>query len=275
MKGLEEATGAGKRGVVNENGLAVASPCSSRQLELMEKVPDRPRQAVILAGGRGVRLRPITDARPKPMIEFHGKPFLQYLVEMLRDQEFERIVLLLGYLPDVIIDHFGDGRGLGVNITYSVTRPDDLTGRRVRHAAPLLDDRFLLMYCDNYWPMQFNEMWRQYSESGRPVQVTVYANADCVSRSNVRVAADGAVEVFDRSRVTPGLQGVEIGFAIVNKAVALELLPKRQLLLEDAVYPPLVERRALHAFVTDRRYYSVGDQDRLAATEDYLATVNA
>jgi len=110
MKGLEEATGAGKRGVVNENGLAVASPCSSRQLELMEKVPDRPRQAVILAGGRGVRLRPITDARPKPMIEFHGKPFLQYLVEMLRDQEFERIVLLLGYLPDVIIDHFGDGR---------------------------------------------------------------------------------------------------------------------------------------------------------------------
>jgi len=209
------------------------------------------------------------------MIEFHGKPFLQYLVEMLRDQGFERILLLLGYLPDVIIGHFGDGRGLGVDITYSVTKPDDLTALRVRHAAPLLDDRFLLMYCDNYWPMQFNEMWRQYAASGRPVQVTVYANADCISRSNVRVAADGAVEIFDRSRLTPGLQGVEIGFAIVDKVTALMHLPKQQLLFEDAVYPPLVEHRALHAFVTDRLYYSVGDQDRLAATEDYLKTVNA
>jgi D-glycero-D-manno-heptose 1,7-bisphosphate phosphatase len=209
------------------------------------------------------------------MIEFHGKPFLQYLIEMLRDQGFERVVLLLGYLPEVIVDYFGDGRELGVDIAYSVTRPDDLTAYRVQHAASLLDDRFLLLYCDNYWPMQFDEMWRQYIASGRPVQITVYANADGISRSNVRVATDGAVEVFDRSRSVPGLSGVEIGFAIIDKAVALALLPSHQVLFEDAVYPSLVQRRALHAFVTCERYYSVGDLDRLAATKVFLKTVNA
>ena len=94
----------------------------------------RPRQAVILAGGRGTRLQPITLTRPKPMVEFHGKPFLEYIVEMLRDQGFDRILMLLGYLPDVIVDHFGDGSHLGVQISYDVTEPDDLTAHRVQNA---------------------------------------------------------------------------------------------------------------------------------------------
>src|SRR5256886_6611329 len=115
----------------------------------------RPTQAVILAGGRGTRLRPITDTRPKPMVEFHGKPFLEYIVEMLRDQGFERILMLLGYLPEVIQDHFEDGARWGVEIAYSVTGADDLTAHRLNVAADHLDPCFLLLYCDNYWPMRF------------------------------------------------------------------------------------------------------------------------
>ena len=74
---------------------------------------ERPRQAVILAGGRGERLLPLTLTRPKPMVEFHRRPFLAYLIELLRSQGFERVLLLLGYLPGPIIDHFGDGTGFG------------------------------------------------------------------------------------------------------------------------------------------------------------------
>ena len=83
----------------------------------------RPKQAVILAGGRGTRLRPLTDTRPKPMVEFHGKPFLEYLVDMLREQGFARVLLLLGYLPDVIQDYFGDGsRWVSRSTTRSLMR---------------------------------------------------------------------------------------------------------------------------------------------------------
>ena len=119
----------------------------------------RPTQAVILAGGRGTRLSPITDHRPKPMIEFHGEPFMGYLVEMLRDQGFERVLMLLGYLPEVIMDHFGDGSRYGLEIEYAVTAPDDLTAYRVQDAQDRVDSCFLLMYCDNYWPMRFDDMW--------------------------------------------------------------------------------------------------------------------
>ncbi|MGH7507384.1 MAG: HAD-IIIA family hydrolase [Longimicrobiales bacterium] len=231
----------------------------------------RPTQAVILAGGRGTRLRPLTDHRPKAMIEFHGKPFLGYLVEMLRDQGFRRLLLLLGYLPNVIIDHFGDGSGYGVEIEYDVTEPDDLTGFRVRHARDRLDDVFLMLYCDNYWPMRFDAMWRAFLDSGAQGQVTVYTNEDSYTRDGVKIGEDGFVEVFDRSRTQPGLNGVEIGFAVLQRDVVLPLLPERQRLFEDAVYPPLIARHALHAFRTGHRYYSVGGHERLWLTDAFFA----
>src|SRR5262252_3738853 len=102
----------------------------------------RPTQAVILAGGRGERLRPFTDIRPKPMVEIHGKPFLEYNIEMLREQGFERVLLLLGYLPEIIQDYFDDGSRWGVQIDYSVSDADDLTVRRVQLAKERLDACF-------------------------------------------------------------------------------------------------------------------------------------
>lgn len=66
------------------------------------------RQAVILAGGYGTRLKPFTDTNPKPMYPFNGKPFLEYLIKQVKSFEIEEIVLLLGYLPEKIIDYFGN-----------------------------------------------------------------------------------------------------------------------------------------------------------------------
>jgi histidinol-phosphate phosphatase family protein len=232
----------------------------------------RPTQAVILAGGRGTRMRPLTDDRPKAMVEFHGKPFLEYLIEMLRGQGFERVLLLLGYLPEAIQEHFGDGRSYGLKIEYSVSGPDDLTVSRVQLARDRIESTFLLMYCDNYWPMLMDRMWDRYRAIGAPAMVTVYSNKDAYrpGKDSVIVDSDGFVTVFDRERVTPDLRGVEISYAILDASV-LELLPEQDELFEQALYPRLAERRQLSAFVTDHRYYSVGSLERLPVTERFLA----
>jgi NDP-sugar pyrophosphorylase family protein len=236
----------------------------------------RPTQAVILAGGRGTRMRPLTDTLPKPMVEFHGRPFLEYLIEMLREQGFERVLLLVGYLPQVIQDHFGDGRRFGVDIDYSVSAPDHLTVSRIQLARERIERTFLLMYCDNYWPMQIDRMWRHYRALGAPAMVTVYGNRDGYrpGKDSVRMNDQGFVEVFDRERRTPGLRGVEISYAILDKSV-LELLPERDELVEQALYPQLAERRQLSAYLTDHRYYSVGSPERLPLTERFLARRHA
>lgn len=231
---------------------------------------DRPRQAVILAGGRGTRLAPLTDTLPKPMIAFHGRPFLEYLIEMLREQGFERVLLLLGYLPDVIRDHFGDGRRWGLDVDYVVSPVEDETGLRVKRALPRLDPVFVLMYCDNYWPMPFRRMWDRFAAAAADAMVTIYDNADGATRDNVRVDEDGFVAAYDKSRRSPGLAGVDIGFLVMRRAL-VEAFPDGNLSFEATLYPKLIAARRLAAFVTPHRYYSVGDHARLPVTGAFLA----
>lgn len=230
----------------------------------------RPTQAVILAGGRGTRLGPLTDVRPKPMIEIHGKPFLEYLVEMLSSQGFERILLLLGYLPEVIQNHFGDGRRWGVRIDYSVSAVENDTGRRLKLAEPQIDECLFLMYCDNYWPMQIDKMWERFIQADVSAMITVYRNMDGYTTNSVKVDEKGYVVDYDKSRTHSDLQGVEISYAILKKSV-LDLLPEENVLFETAVYPQLAAHHQLAAYVTDHRYYSVGSLKRLPLTEAFLA----
>lgn len=230
---------------------------------------NHPRQAVILAGGRGTRLAPLTDTCPKPMIEFHGRPFLAYLIDMLKEQGFERVLLLLGYLPEVVSDFFGDGSDFGVEIEYSVTPVDDDTGSRIQKAADRLDPTFLLAYCDNYWPMSFEAMWAHFNAVGAPAMVTVYDNADAYTKSNLRVESD-LVAVYDKSRTAPDLRGVDIGFIIMRREL-LSLLPEGNVSFEASLYPQLVAKHMLGAYVTGHRYYSVGSHERLSLTERFLA----
>ena len=204
------------------------------------------------------------------MIEFYGKPFLEYLIEMLRDQGFERVLLLLGYLGDVIVEHFGNGSRLGIQIDYEMTPPEYETSQRIELAQSRIDEHFLLMYCDNYWPMRMDHMWAEFAGSGAPAQITVYANRDSYSRSSVKIGPRGMVQVLDRSRTMPGLEGVEISYAILAKSAVVSFLPGRREPFEWAVYPKLAERGQLHAYRTEHRYYSVGGLDRLEITKEFL-----
>jgi histidinol-phosphate phosphatase family protein len=231
---------------------------------------ERPRQAVILAGGRGERMRPLTDIRPKPMIEVNGKPFLEHLILLLREQGFQRVLLLLGYLPEVVRDYFGDGSQWQMQINYSVTAVEDNTGRRLKLAEAALEDCFLLLYSDNYWPMPMDRMWRRYVEAGAPAMLTVYSNRDGYTRSTLKVDEAGFVTAYDKSRRRTDLQGTEISYAILRKEL-VSGLPDENVSFEETVFSTLAANRQLAAFVTHHRYYSIGDTPRLPLTEAFLA----
>jgi histidinol-phosphate phosphatase family protein len=234
---------------------------------------ERPTQAVIVAGGRGERLRPLTDDMPKPMIRLNGRPFLEYLVDQLREAGFGRLLILEGYRADRIVDYFGDGSRFSLSIEHRPTPPQWETGSRLRDAADALDERFLFLYSDNTWPMPWGRLWDHYVAAHLPVQLTIYRNADGITRSNVRVDDHSRVIAYDRSRTQPGLSGVEIGYAILPRTI-VQTLDGRDIPVE-AVYPELVARGEVAAFVTDHRYYSIGSLERLPATERYLARIPA
>ena len=184
----------------------------------------RPLQAVILAGGLGTRLRPITDTIPKPMIPFHGKPFLEYIIEMLIEQGFVKIILLLGYLPEKVTEYFGNGAKWGIDIKYSITDINDDTGLRLKKAKHLFENEFMLLYCDNYWPMNFNKMLAVYKANDVDALVTVYKNLDGYTKNNLQINENGFIEVYDKTRQAENLQGVDIGFFILKKSI-VDLIP--------------------------------------------------
>ena len=119
-----------------------------------------PRQAVILAGGLGTRLLPYTENYPKPMIEINGKPFLSYIIEYLKDNGLTNILLLTGYKSEKILEYYGNGESLGVSIEYSVGKTDWKTGRRLKRARNKLHNNFLLLYCDNFCPINLKDLFK-------------------------------------------------------------------------------------------------------------------
>lgn len=228
------------------------------------------KQAVILAGGMGTRMKPFTDTNPKPMYPIEGNPFIEYLVRQVKSFGIDKIVMLLGYLPEKITDYLGDGSDYGVEIVYDITPVEYDTGARILHAKDLIEDAFLLMYCDNYCPVQFEKLLNDFNKNNALIQVSVYSNKDLYTKSNMKIATDGLVEVYDKKRVTENLQGVDIGYALIDKK-ALELMPPINDNFEKHVYPQLVEQKAMYATVTEHRYYSVGSFERIELTKQFFA----
>jgi histidinol-phosphate phosphatase family protein len=233
-----------------------------------------PNQIVILAGGRGTRLGDITKTIPKPMVPFYQKPFLEYLLKYFRDQGGKKFLILLGYLADTVIEYFGNGEQLGIEIEYHTTAVENDTGRRLvlANQAGLIEDEFLMVYCDNYCPLPLEKVAKQWRDSQLQAQFVVYQNTDGYTKSNLRVE-DNKVVVYDKSRTTEGLQGVEIGFLCAKKSI-LDLLPQDEnCSLERKVFPLLIESKELGAYLTNHRYYSVGKTERLPLTEQFLKNV--
>ena len=227
------------------------------------------KQAVILAGGRGTRLGTLTDNLPKPMIPINRKPFLEYLIDLLKENGIEEVVLLLGYLPEKINKYFGNGSKYGINIKYSIGDVSFETGKRIKNAEGLLDGNFLLMYCDNYWPLNLRKLVEYHDNHNVLTTVTIYTNKDNFTKSNMKVDNQGYVILYDKSRKGKNLSGVDIGFFIINKKV-LELMSDTNFSFEKEILPKLIKEKQIAGYLTDHKYYSIGKIERLPATEQFL-----
>jgi histidinol-phosphate phosphatase family protein len=176
----------------------------------------------------------------------------------------------LGYRADTVIDHYRAHPRDDLELNFQTSPLEDETGRRLKRSVALLDDTFLLLYCDNYCPVNLTKAWSQRAALGTRLQITVYANRDKHSRDNVSVTDDGRVIAYDKNRTAPDLAGVDIGFALIDRTVVAEL-PDDNVSFEAHAYPRAIAHGALSAFMTEHRYYSIGSLDRLDETARFLS----
>lgn len=228
------------------------------------------KQAVILAGGTGMRLRPFTYDNPKPMVPVNGRPFLAYLLEMLKKNGIEEVVMVLGYLPEKITEYLGDGTAFGLRVKYSIGAVEDWNGTRIRNAKDLLDDTFLLMYCDNYLSLDIAALYAFHEKMGTSATVTVYNNRRGITKNNILVGDDGYVKKYDKTRTATDLNGVDMGFFIFEKRV-LDIMPSEGNFWLFDMFPTLIEKHDKAGFRTDKTYFSIGTAERLKITERFLS----
>jgi NDP-sugar pyrophosphorylase family protein len=226
-------------------------------------------QAVILAGGLGTRLWPLTKEVPKPMAPVAGVPYLEHQLGLLAQQGIGNIVLLTGYLGEQIERYFGDGQRWGLEIRYSRETTPLGTGGAVRQAAALLADTFLVIYGDSYLPIHYAEVLALLESSAATGVVAVYDNrlGDTSVRNNISLDERRRVVRYDKKSVDdPELTHVEAGVLAFRRSV-LELLPAGVVSLENEIFPRLIARGDLIAYPTQQRFYDVGTPERLQAIQ--------
>jgi NDP-sugar pyrophosphorylase family protein len=234
-------------------------------------------QAVILAGGLGTRMRPITETIPKPMIPVLGKPFLEQQLEVLHSFGFRRALLLVAYLGEKIEQYFGDGSARRWELSYSYEPSPLGTGGALKNAEAKLEDEFVVLNGDTFLMIDYVAARRAFRETNADAFVVAYekpgsAVAHALANrlpNNLAVAPDGRVTAY-RKHDPKGLTHIDAGVLFLRKKVLKELPPARPCSLEQEVFPRLIEEGRMQAWITSEPFYDMGSPEGLRALEARL-----
>lgn len=226
----------------------------------------QPMQAVILAGGLGTRLLPITRTIPKAMIPVRGRPFLEYQLALLKHHGVTDIILCIGYLGDMLESHFGDGSRLGVSIRYG-REGDRLLGTAgaLRNVEGLLDEDFFVTYGDGYLAMDYQRAMAYFRQRHRLGLMVVYKNRDRYERSNVVVRGQ-FIAAYDKHSKLRGMEYIDFGVSILRKEAIRQVGPGRASSLEE-LYAGLITQQQLLAHRARHRFYEIGSPQGLSEFE--------
>ena len=242
-----------------------------------EPMAENSMQAVILAGGLGTRMRPITETIPKPMIAVAGKPFLRHQLELLSAAGIESALLLVAYLGQQIQEYFGDGAKFGCDINYSFEPSPLGTGGALKNAEALLRDRFVLVNGDTYLAIDYRALMEEFLAANCSALIVAYQRPETVAQQVPANALPNNLGVNSRGRVTAyrkwnpeGLTHIDAGVIVLKKDILAGLRAGQKCSLEEEIYPSLIERDEMRAWVTHEPFYDMGSAAGLAALDEKL-----
>jgi D,D-heptose 1,7-bisphosphate phosphatase len=234
------------------------------------------KQAVILAGGKGTRLKEVSGNLPKPMVPVLGKPLLQHLIEQCVEYGITDIKLLISYKKEIIEDYFGDGSQYGVSIQYIVEDTPRGTAGALIDALPELDKQFLVAYGDTFFDIDLSAFWEFHRGQGGDASIFLHPNDHPYDSDLVEVDSsfqvqrihpyphdaqwrqnlvNAAVYMFNKS----ALKGVD--FVLDRPDIAKELFP---LMLES--------KKKLYGYISTEYIKDMGTPERLFKVEKDISS---
>jgi NDP-sugar pyrophosphorylase family protein len=229
-------------------------------------------QCVILAGGLGTRMRPLTDKLPKTLLPVHRTPFAHHQLSWLADHGVTNVVYSIAVLGEMVEAAVGDGSQWDLHVDYVRDGAEPLgTGGALRRVldAGVLEPKFLVLYGDSFLPFDFRDLFAAFESQDRPAMMAVFANQGRYDQSNV-VFADGVVRRYEKGVVRPDMTHIDYGVAALDRAVVEQIPPGERSDLATLYHHLSVSGR-LAAFEVFERFYEIGSPAGLADFEEWLA----
>ena len=232
-------------------------------------------QAIVLVGGEGTRLRPLTATVPKPALTLVDRPFLAYMIEWLAGHGVTEVVLACGFLPDVLREALeGEEERAGVSISFVVEPERRGTAGAIRFAADALGDRlgdsFLALNGDVLTDLDLTALIAAHRERGARATLGLHPVADSSAYGLVHSDSDGAVLEFleKTGEAVPG--EINAGMYVLERSVLDLIPPGEEVSIERDVFPRLVGD-GLHGLRLDGYWMDIGTPERyLQGTFDIL-----
>lgn len=226
-------------------------------------------QCVILAGGLGTRMRPLTETCPKTLLPVQGRPFAWHQLHWLASQGITEVVYSIGHQGDRIRRYWEEERSPVPSMRY-VDEGEVLLGTagalRLARKQGVLDESFYVIYGDSFLPVDFRPVWRAFEASSQPALMTVLRNAGRWDRSNV-LYEPGRVVLYDKAG-GPGMQYIDYGLSCFRRDVFDDATPSDLAVL----CRKLSIAGQLGGFEVQERFYEIGSPAGLRDFEQYLDT---
>ena len=230
-------------------------------------------QALILAGGEGTRLRPLTIYTPKPVVPIVNRPFLHYQIELLKRVGVTDITLCLSYQPDKIQDLFGEGEGLGVKIRYTLEKSPLGTAGAYKYAEKYLTDTTIVFNGDVLTDIDLAEVIAYHRERKSDATIVLTPVADPSAYGVVETDGDGRVLRF-LEKPQPGTtnsKAINAGIYLLEPRVLGYIQAGEKVMFEYHVFPALLEHKEkFYAYTSPAYWLDIGTPQRYWQANDDL-----
>src|SRR6202521_1920086 len=250
----------------------IQPPCARPALTTRGSGDGETIQAVILVGGEGTRLRPLTSTVPKPVVPLVDRPFISFMLEWLRRHGIDDVIMSCGFLATSLRNVLGDGSELGVRLRY-VEEPDPRgTAGALKFAGSMLDERFLLLNGDVLTDIDLTKQLAQHESTGATATLALVGVPDPTAYGLVHLEDDRSVRDFVEKPSSDQIDTnlISAGAYVLERDVLELVPPDRNVSIEREVWPLLIGN-GLYGFPSESYWLDIGTPERyLQGTFDII-----
>lgn len=226
-------------------------------------------KAVILAGGLGTRLRPLTLKTPKPMLPLGKKPILEHLIEWNKKNGVKSIVLCVSYRKEKIQDYFKDGKKFGVNIEYAISKKPLATAGQLKTAEEFINDTFVCVYGDSIFDFSLRNMIKQHKAKKAFATMSLYEYKSNLQYGVIHSSKTGKVTSWEEK---PEIKAnINMGCYVMEPGI-MKYIPKNKPYgMDDVIKKAMKNKKLVNSFITKKGFLDIGNKESYKQANEEFA----